>query len=139
MTRGEEGNAIVELAILGSLVFGVLLHVLLLFGALHRATLATSTAARELGRAVVVADSEAEAAQRGAIAVAMVEHDHGLVAGALRADVVGMRRRGAVLVVRVRTVVPVARIPFLGLALPGLGVPVEARHAVRLDRYRGGS
>jgi hypothetical protein len=127
------------MAILGTLVFGVLLHVLVLFGALHRATLATSAAAREFGRAVVVADGEGEAARRSAVAVAMVERDHGFPPGALQASVSGIRRRGAVLVVRVRTEVPVARVPFLGAVVPGLTVPVEATHAVRLDRYRSGS
>ena len=39
----------------------------------------------------------------------------------------------------VRMVVPVATIPFLGAPVPGLTVPVEATHAVRLDRYRSGS
>ena len=57
----ERGSAIVEVAVLGSLVFGVLIHVLVVFGTLHRATLATSAAAREYGRAIVIADSEADA------------------------------------------------------------------------------
>lgn len=139
MNRTEDGTAVVEMAILGTLVFGVLLHLLVLFGALHRATLATSAAAREYGRAIVVADGEGEAARRGAVAVSLAERNHGLPAGALTATTDGVRRRGAVLVVRVRTEVPVARIPFLGSAVPGLSVPVEATHAVRLDRYRSGS
>jgi hypothetical protein len=139
VSRNERGSAIVEMAILGSLVFGVLLHVVMVFGALHRATLATSAAAREYGRAIVVADGEAEASRRGAVAVALVERSHGLAAGSLRASSAGFRRRGGVLVVRVRTEVPVARIPFLGAVVPGLTVPVEATHAVRLDRYRSGA
>lgn len=136
--KDERGTAIVEMAVLGSLVFGVLLNVIVVFGALHRATLATSAAARELGRAIVVADGEADAARRGAEVVETVGRNHGLAPGALRPSVVGPRRRGAVLVVRVRTEVPVARIPFLNAEVPGLVVPVEARHAVRLDRYRSG-
>lgn len=139
MTRDARGSAVIEMALLGSLVFGVLLHLILVFGALHRATLATSSAAREYGRAIVVADGEAEAARRGAIAVGLVERNHGLAAGSLHASAAGFRRRGAVLVVRVRTEVPVARIPFLGTVVPGLTVPVEATHAVRLDRYRSGT
>jgi hypothetical protein len=138
MTR-EEGNAVVEMAILGTLVFGVLVHVLVLFGALQRATLATSAAAREFGRAVVVADGEAEGARRGAISVAMVERGHGLPSGSLTATVSGFRHRGAIVVVRVQTSVAVVRIPFLGAVVPGLAVPVEATHAVRIDRYRSGS
>jgi hypothetical protein len=137
--RREQGSAIIEIAILGSLVFGVLLHVLLVFGALHRATLATSAAAREYGRAIVVADSEGEAAERGAIAVELAGRNHGLAPGALAPSVVGLRRRGEVLVVRVRTDVQVASIPFLGSISSALTVPVEATNAVRLDRYRSGS
>lgn len=135
----ERGSAIIEMAILGSLVFGVLLQVIVIFGSLHRATLATSAAARELGRAVVVADGEEEAAARGAAAVALVARNHGLPAGALHPEVEGLRRRGGVLVVRVTTEVPIARIPFLGTVVPGVRVPVAATHAVRLDRYRSGA
>ena len=138
-TRDEHGSAVIELAILGSLIFGVLIHVILIFGALHRATLATSAAAREYGRAIVVSDSEAEAAQRGDAAVELAGRNHGLAPGALHASRAGIRRRGAVLVVRVRTDVAVASIPFLGSVVPHLTVPVEATHAVRIDRYRGGT
>ena len=136
--RDEGGTAIVEIAILGSLIFGVLIHVLVVFGALHRATLATSAAAREYGRAIVVADSEGEAATRGDAAVELAGRNHGLGPGALHASFGGVRRRGEVLVVKVRTDVPIASLPFLGSVWPGLAVPVEATHAVRIDRYRSG-
>jgi phosphotransferase system glucose/maltose/N-acetylglucosamine-specific IIC component len=136
--REERGTAVVEIAILGSLIFGVLIHVVVVFGALHRATLATSSAAREYGRASVVADSEAEAATRGDAAVELAGRNHGLAPGSLHASLAGVRRRGEVLVVKVRTEVPIAAIPFLGSVGPGLAVPVEATHAVRIDRYRSG-
>ena len=139
MNRSERGSAIVEVAVLGSLVFGVLVHVLVVFGTLHRATLATSSAAREYGRAIVVSDSEADAVRRGDAAVALIARNHGLPADVLHASAIGWRRRGAVLLVRVRTEVPVASIPFIGSTVPGLTVPVEATHAVRIDRYRSGS
>lgn len=138
-SRSEAGTAVVEMAILGSLIFGVLIHVLVVFGTLHRATLATSAAAREYGRAIVVADSEAEAARRGDAVVELAAKNHGLTPGSLVASAAGFRARGAVLVVRVRTDVPIATIPFLGSVWPGLRVPVEAKHAVRLDRYRSGT
>lgn len=135
----ERGTAVVEMAILGSLIFGVLLHVLLVFGTLHRSTLATSAAAREYGRAIVLGNNEAEAARRGDLAVELAARNHGLPPGSLHASMVGFRRRGEVLVIRVRTEVPVAQIPFLGAVVPGLRVPVEATHAVRLDRFRSGT
>jgi hypothetical protein len=139
VTRDQRGSAVVETAVLGSLVFGVLIHVLVVFGSLHRATLATSAAAREFGRTIVVADSEADAARQGRVAVELVARNHGLAPEALHATVVGVRRRGAVLVVRVRTEVPVASIPYIGSVTDGLAVPVEATYAVRLDPYRSGT
>ena len=94
--HSEAGTAVVEMAILGSLIFGVLIHVLVVFGSLHRATLATSAAAREYGRAIVVADTEAEAARRGDAAVELAARNHGLASGSLRASAGGFRQRGAV-------------------------------------------
>ena len=129
-----------EFAILGTLIFGVLVQAVVLFGVLHRATLATSAAAREYGRAVVVADSESEAATRGALVVEQATRNHGLPSGSLRATVEGRAGvRGELLRVRVRTDVPIFRIPFVGDVFPSVAVPVEAAHSVQLDRYRSGS
>jgi hypothetical protein len=135
----ERGSSIIEFAILGTLIFGVLIHAVVLFGVLHRATLATSAAAREYGRAIVVADSAAEASARGALVVEQAGRNHGLPPGALHASVDGERRRGELLRVRVRADVPVLRIPFVGAVWPSFAVPVEATHVVQLDRYRSGS
>src|SRR3954465_6632256 len=132
----ERGSSIVEFAILGSLIFGVLIQAIVLFGVLHRATLATSAAAREYGRAIVVADSVDEARFRGAIVVEQATRNHGLPEGSLQATVDGERVRGELLRVHVRTEVPVFRIPFLGDVFPSVSVPVEATHAVQIDRYR---
>jgi hypothetical protein len=133
---GERGNSIVEFAVLGTLVFGVLVQAIVLFGVLHRTTLATSAAAREYGRAVVLADSEDEAATRGALVVEQATRNHGLPAGSLRATVDGARARGAILTVHVRSDVPIFRLPFVGAVWPSVSVPVEATHAVQIDRYR---
>jgi hypothetical protein len=134
----ERGSSIVEFAILGSLIFGVLVQAIVLFGVLHRATLATSAAAREYGRAIVVADSVDEARLRGSLVVEQAARNHGLPDGSLRATVDGQRVRGELLRVHVRTEVPVFRIPFIGDVLPAVSVPVEATHVVQIDRYRSG-
>jgi hypothetical protein len=139
VSERERGSAIIEFSVLGTLIFGVLIHAVVLFGMLHRATLATSAAAREYGRAVVIADSGDEAAARGALVVEQAGRNHGLAPGTLRASVEGLRRRGELLRVRVRTDVPVLRIPFVGEVWPSLAVPVESTHVVQLDRYRSGS
>jgi hypothetical protein len=124
------------MAVLGSLVFGVLVQGIVLFGTLHRATLATSAAAREYGRAVVLADSPAEAEARGRLVVEQAARNHGLAPGSLQATVAGTRARGELLTVRVVTSVPVVRVPFIGAVLPAVAIPVEATHVVQVDRYR---
>lgn len=132
----ESGSSIVEFAVLGTLVFGVLLQVVVLFGVLHRATLATSAAARELGRTVVLADSADDASRRGSVVVEQAARNHGLAAGSLRPQVDGPFERGQMLRVTVSTDVPLVRVPFIGEVWPSLSVSVAATHVVRVDRYR---
>lgn len=132
----ERGSSIVEFSVIGVLGFGLLVQVVVLFGVIHRATLATSAAARELGRAVVLADSGEEAARLGGVAVAQAARNHGLAPDALRPTIEGRVARGGKLRVRVRTEVPVVQLPFVGSTLPALSVPVEATHVVTVDRYR---
>jgi hypothetical protein len=140
LNRPERGSAIVEFALLGSLVFGVLVQAVVLFGVLHRATLAASAASIEAdARAIVVADSSEQAAARGALVVEQAARNHGLPSGSLHATVEGRRTRGGLLQVHVRTDVAIFRIPFLGDVAPSVSVPVEATHAVQIDRYRSGS
>lgn len=133
---GERGSAIVEMVVLGTLIFGVLVQAVVLFGTLHRATLATSAAAREYGRAIVLADSTGDAQRRGALVVEQAARNHGLAPGSLHATVSGTRARGELLRVSVATSVPVAHVPFLGAVLPAVAIPVEAMHVVQIDRYR---
>ena len=134
----ERGSAVVEFAVLGTLIFGVLVQTVVLFGGLHRATLATSAAAREYGRAVVLAESDSDAARRGELVVEQTAVNHGLAAHALHASVSGRRARGELLRVSVRTDVAVVQLPFLGAVWPTLSIPVEATQAVQIDRFRSG-
>jgi hypothetical protein len=122
------------MAILGTLVLTVLVQVVVLFGQVHRSTLAASAAARELGRVVVLADDQDDAQARGAAAVAQAALDHGLASDALHPRIEGVVARGAELRVIVTTEVPVLGIP--GLSIPGLRIPVRAEHVVVVDRYR---
>jgi hypothetical protein len=132
----DRGSAIIEMALLGTLIFGVLVQAIVLFGVLHRATLATSAAAREYGRAIVVADSEHDAMTRGDLVVEQAARNHGLPSGSLHTTVEGTRARGELLRVHVRTEVAIFRIPFLGDVFSSVSVPVEATHVVQIDRYR---
>ena len=136
LARSERGSSIVEFSVLGVLGFGLLVQVVVLFGVLHRATLATSAAARALGRVVVLANSETDANRLGAAVVENAARNHGFPAGALRPRLEGPVARGQELRVTVHTEVDVVRLPVVGSLLPSLSVPVEATHVVKVDRYR---
>jgi hypothetical protein len=133
---GDRGSAIVEMAVLGVALFGLLVETVVLFGVLQRASLATSAAAREVGRVVVLADSDAHASERTAQVLAETARNHGLDAGGLDAHVSGAVARGARLRVEVATSVPLVHLPLVGPVWPSLSLPVEAEHVVRVDRYR---
>ncbi|HZJ25571.1 MAG TPA: hypothetical protein VFF40_00905 [Acidimicrobiia bacterium] len=133
---GERGSAIVEFVVLGVGLFGVLIQVIVLFGVLQRSSLATAAAAREVGRAVVLAENDADAARRTDMTVDEAAANHGLGAGSLEPRVTGHVARGERIRVSVSTDVPVLHIPFVGPVWPSLSIPVEATHVVRVDRYR---
>lgn len=139
MTRAgaerERGSAVVEMAVLGSAVFAVLVQLVVVFGTAQRAALATSAAAREAARVVVVSDSGPEAGMRARLAVATAERNHGLEPGSLRISVAGTPARARTVRVTVRTSVPILRIPFLGRVGPAV-LPVEATQVMRVDPYR---
>ena len=141
MSDRERGSAIVEFAVLGSLVFGVLVQAIVLFGALHRATLATSAAAREYGRAIVVADSRDEASSRGALVVEQAARNHGLPLRVTATRRVEGRARPGRAAARAGADRGAGRSGSRSSAtsVPSVSVPVEATHAVQLDRYRSGS
>ncbi len=134
-TDGERGSAVVEMAVLGSAIFAVLVNLVVLFGTAQRAALATSAAAREAARVVVVSDSAPEADLRARAAVATAEANHGLTPGSLRLSVTAPPARGRTVRVTVGTSVPVLRIPFLGRVGPA-ALPVEATQVMRVDPYR---
>ena len=133
---GEAGSAVVEFAVLGIVLLGVLVQIIVIFGMLQRATLATSAAAREVGRAVVLADSIDDAAARSTIVIDQATKNHGLAPGSLHPSVDGEIVRGARLRIAVTTEVALLQIPFIGPVWPSLAIPVESTHVVQVDRYR---
>jgi len=131
----EDGSAVVETAVLGSLIFGMIIQSIVLFGALQRAALATSAASREVGRVVVLSLGDPEAAMRARYVVITAARDHGLGDDDLAVSVSGARTRGGFLRVEVRTNVRVFGIPLLERFIPSPSIPVVATHTVRLDKY----
>ncbi|CAB4955519.1 unannotated protein [freshwater metagenome] len=131
----EDGSAVVETAFLGSLIFGLIIQSIVLFGTLQRAALATSAASREVGRVVVLSLGDPEAAMRARYVVITAARDHGLGDDDLAVSVTGERTRGGFLRVEVRTNVRVFGIPLLERFIPSPSIPVVATHTVRLDKY----
>jgi len=131
----ERGSAVVETALLGALLFGLVVQVLVVVGQVQRAALATASASREVGRVVEASSTEAEAAWRARAATVAAARDHGLGDDALAVRVSGVRGRGALVRVEVSTEVPIVDVPLLGPFLRRVRVPVTAAHTVRLDRY----
>ncbi|MFM8973787.1 MAG: hypothetical protein ACKOOG_14405, partial [Actinomycetota bacterium] len=118
MTGDERGSAVVETAVLGALLFGIVVQILVVVGQVQRAALATSSAARDVGRVVQASATDPEAAWRARAAVVAAASDHGLAEDALVTRVGGTRDRGAFMRVEVSTMGPLGDGPLLA---PGLG------------------
>jgi hypothetical protein len=139
---------VVEL-LAGFLVLVVpLVYVLVVVADVQRALLATSSAAREVGRVYVTGSSREDAERRAAVAYREVLANYGFRAGdpraAMRLEVgcrsgcVGGFGPGAEVRVVVTYRVPVARLPFVG-AVAAPNVTVGATQHSRVDRFRGWS
>ena len=146
----ERGAAMVELLVVFLTLLLPLVYVMVVMADVQRALLATSSAAREVGRVYVTGSDRSDAERRAGVAYREVLATYGIGAGDPRA---GMRLQvgcpagagsgcaggfgpGAEVRVVVTYRVPVARVPFLG-AVAGPGLTVGATHHTRVDRYRG--
>ena len=132
----ERGVAVVETALLGTLIFAFLVQLVVLLAGAQQAAFAATAAAREAGRTVVLADGETAAAARASTVLAQVERNHGLAAGSLHVSMDGDVARGAVIDVTITTRVPLLRLPGVGAVWPGLSLPVEAHYRAKVDQFR---
>jgi hypothetical protein len=148
--RAEDGAAIIEflaafLVLVVPLVYGIAI-----MADVQRAMLATSSAAREVGRVYATAATRAEAAQRSRSAYqdtlanyhysptdqrAHLRLDSSCPASAPTTCTDGFGP-GAEIRVVVTYQVPIVRIPFLGV-IGGPSLTVGATHHTRHDRFRG--
>lgn len=130
--RGQRGQALVETALVLPLLV-VLAFGVVLVGRVVHATVAVQATAREAGRALASASSEAggmtAAGERGRAVAA----GYGLADTRLDLSLdSGGFLRGGEATVRVRYEVPVAGL----LLLDRLSVTVRGEHRQRIDRYR---
>jgi Flp pilus assembly protein TadG len=146
---GERGAAVVEFVVVFLALLVPLVYAIVVMADVQRALLATSGAAREVGRLYVTAPDRGEARARVERAYAEVLGNYGLRAGGGRdrlevvagcpgapAACAGGFGPGAEVRVVVTYRVAVARLPFLG-AVAGPSVTVGAAHRTRADRFRG--
>lgn len=143
--EGEDGAAVIEFVVVFLALLLPLVYVIGIMAGVQRALLATSSAAREVGRVWVTSQDAGSAAARAGLAFQDVMGNFGYPPGDRNASLEvcvgppscgGTFGPGAELRVRVVYQVPVFRVPFLG-ALAGPVLPVGATNHTRVDRYRG--
>jgi Flp pilus assembly protein TadG len=132
----DRGAAILEFAVLGVCVIMPLVYVVLTVMQVQSAAYAVTAAAREAGRALATAPSDAEGLDRAEVAVRLALADQGITAAdALRVECPACWRSGGTTTIRIAVDVALPLIP------DGLGtisaVPVRAEHLVTADRYAG--
>lgn len=133
----DGGQALMESILLGMLLLAPLIWLLTVLASVHRATLATSAAAREAGWEVA-RSFDAQAARKAVDrAVGTALRDQELDPGSARVEAVwapGLKR-GTAVQIQVSYPVPVLSAPFLGaISRPVLWV--EAIHVARIDPFR---
>ncbi|MGH9024416.1 MAG: hypothetical protein ACRDV9_15215 [Acidimicrobiia bacterium] len=133
--RDHRGSAVVEMAVLGSLLLAGLSQAVVGAGAVQRMAFATSLAAREGGRAAMLANDPAHARAVLDAVVTEVVRNHGLARDSVVVAVTGGLTRGGRFSVSVTGRVEVARLAFGG-ASGAIAVPVQGRWAARVDSYR---
>lgn len=131
----ERGTAMIETLLLGMLLLVPLIWALSVLSDVHRAALATTTAAREAGFDAARAATRSEAESRIDAAVASALADHGVDPARARVEWTSGLERGGAVELRVSYDVPVLQAPFLG-AVSGPSISVSASHVARVDPYR---
>lgn len=139
-TSGDEGSVSIELATIVVLLLIPVIYLVIAIGQVQAATFATDTAAREAVRAIVTAESDDEGHRRAERAVQLAFTDQGFDGGAAGSALSvecshdPCLHPGATVSVGVSTVVP---LPGFGSELrsEGVGVRVEGKHTMIVDRY----
>ncbi|GAA4988129.1 hypothetical protein [Actinopolymorpha pittospori] len=134
---GEEGNAIVEFCTMGILFLIPLVYIMLAVFDVQRAAYGVSAAARDAGRAFVLAPSvgDAEVRAREAATIALADQGLELQGFTVACENGGCLQAGSSVVVTVAYTVP---LPFVPDAIGGplASVPVSSTHRTPYGDYR---
>lgn len=133
MMRAARGMALVETMLLGLVLIVPLLWLLGFLDHMHRAALGATTAAREAGFATAAAvDPASRSGAEEAVSLALEGHGLDVDRADLRLRVPNGGRRGGLVRVQVRYLVPMIGLP----GLDSFGLWVSARHDAAIDTYR---
>lgn len=136
MRTREKGQALIETLLLGLLMMIPLLWGLGILAELHRAALATSSAAREAGFELARSASMLDGGREADRAIARALIDHGMDPDDARVEwSMDQLERGAPVQVVVSFPVPVVAAPFIG-SVSGPSVWVHAKSVARVDLFR---
>ena len=139
-SRGEHGNAVVEVAWLGILLLVPIIWVVLSVFEVQRGAFAVSGAARAAGRAYALAPSDAVGQTRAQVAASQVLVDHGVGDQPLGLVVTcapagDCHAPGAVITVDLRSRVDLPLLPdVLGGGAPSFAL--NASHTVPIGQFR---
>lgn len=135
--RGESGQSVVDVLLLGLLFFGPLIWGLGVLADVHRAALATAAAAREAGFDAATQTDVHSADEAVDHAVQAAFRDQSMDPSSAQAQwaAPGGLSRGGTIEVVVEYPVTVLQAPFLG-RVAGPSIWVTAKHVARIDLYR---
>ncbi|MEO6702598.1 MAG: TadE/TadG family type IV pilus assembly protein [Jatrophihabitantaceae bacterium] len=146
LAADDSGNAIVEFVFVALVVLVPLIYLIVTVAVLQRARLATTNAARDVGRAIATADDAAQADTRAQAALRIALANQGLSPSdvqlryvAADADCVNGPDLAPQLVAGGQFQVCVIRhqaLPAVPTVLAGRGVVTIGRYLVHLDDYR---
>jgi hypothetical protein len=135
----QRGQALIETLLLGLVMMAPLLWGLGVLADLHRAALATTSAAREAGFEAARSVDPTQARRAAEAAVGMALKNQGLDPNKARVEwSFSQLRRGEPIEVIVSYPVPVFQAPFIG-AVSGPSIWTRAKTVARIDAYRSRS
>jgi hypothetical protein len=136
MRPGEEGQALIESVLLGLLLLVPIIWGLMVLTDVHRAALASTSAAREAGFDAVrsISLSTAEDSIEQAAMLALENHGLDSDEATVRWSAPLGLERGATVEVRVAIPVRVIRLPFADIS-SGPSVWVRSTHVARVDPF----
>jgi Flp pilus assembly protein TadG len=145
---GDDGNAIIEFVFVAILVLVPLIYLIITVAVIQRDKLATTNAARDVGRAIASSDSLADAPARAAAALRIAVTNQGLNAADVELRYVAPGANCQAAPMRTPSLEPGAEfqvcvirhqsLPAVPTVLSGRGIVTVGSYLVHVDEFRAG-